>query len=192
MTDKQRTRLYFPAWAAALAVNWTLDRGTATLIENPPGGDFARQVDTLATQRAARLYHSVKADDLRRASHLVAIGRDKSSKELTNRELDRCLAFYRLLKDQYDLAASVSVSDPAVDERRRLEWAINNCGMPLNYVAAVAQATQGNRDWRAFDNRQLGLLVATLRNRGAAKNPLPQRALPRQYVLNRRTEHEPV
>lgn len=194
MTSRQSSGLYFPAWTAALKANWTVDRGTAVLTNNPPGGDRARQVDAIATERATKLARSVKADDLRHACHMVALGRDKSSKEMTNADLDKVLNLFRVLQDEYNLAASAGISHPDQDVRRRLEWAVNNCGLPTAYIAAIARATQGSSDWKSFDNRALGLLVATLRSRARARSEasLAPRKLPRTYAINRRTEHQPI
>jgi len=70
---------------------------------------------------------------------------------------------------------------------------VENCGHPVAYIAAIARATQGTSNWREFDNRKLGLLVATLRNRPvAAAVSLGPRKLPRTHTLGRRTEHQPV
>lgn len=178
MSPAQLTRLYFPAWSAAYKANWIRDRGTELLVANPPGGDYARQVDALAGQRAARLFRSPKADDLRHGAHIAALGRECSSKDLTNAQLDKLLHFFRLLTNELDLAAAVGLQKPEEDVRRRLVWCVENCGLNDGYVAATSRATQGTANWRELNNQQLGLLVRTLRQRARNKGIRDRRSSP--------------
>lgn len=179
MTEAQARRFYFPAWNRALRARWIRDRGTMLPREGAPALDLADQIETIADARAKRRAGIVTAEDLRHAAHVVAFGRDLSSKDLSNAQTDRVVALFDLLADPDDLGARMRWDSPNEDARRRLEWAAGNSGFPEAYVAAVCSSKFSTRDWRQLNDAQLRQLVVTLRNRAksraaAAKKPEPE------------------
>ncbi|MFO1461235.1 MAG: hypothetical protein U1G08_17765 [Verrucomicrobiota bacterium] len=169
MTDAQAKRFYFPAWNRALKARWVRDRGTMLPREGAPALDLADQVEAIATSRAARRAGVVTAEDLRHGAHVVALGRDLSSKDLTNAQTDRVVALFDLLADPDDLGARMRWDSPNEDARRRLEWFAGNSGFSEAYVAAVCSSKFSTRDWRQLNDAQLRQLVVTLKNRARAK-----------------------
>lgn len=168
MTEAQAKRLYFPAWSRAFTANWFHDRGTAIRRE----GRFCQELDrveAVAAERARQRSCRVSANELRHACHLVAMGHDKSSLDLSNRELDQVLALFRVLADPDDLSARIALDHPEQDARRRLEWAVRNCGLPEAYVRAVCSSKFGTNDWCGLDDVPLRQLMITLKSRAKVR-----------------------
>lgn len=168
MNEAQAKRLYFPAWNRAFAANWYHDRGTAVRRQ----GRFCQeldQVEAVAAERARQRSCRVTANELRHACHLVALGLDKSSLDLSNRELDQVLALFRVLADPDDLSARIALDHPEKDARRRLEWAVRNCGLPEAYVRTVCSSKFGTHNWRGLDDLPLRQLMVTLKCRAKAR-----------------------
>ncbi len=100
MTPPQRTRLYFPAWRDAARANWT---GTpARLLPSPTNPTQARRIHRLAAKLARAEARPVNDDHLRHAVHVIVLGANKSSRDLTNAELDLVLATFRQLAGATD------------------------------------------------------------------------------------------
>lgn len=169
MTDAQRTRLYFPAWHLGFRASWEKDL-TGALILSQVGAlnDWAGEVDLAARVRICR--HSVPtADDLRKAGHLVAVGRPMSSKEMTNRQLDRVLVLWRLLTDPTDLHAVIAWQQSGRPDETRLRWCVEHCGFESAYIAALCRDRFGTSRWETLDIHRLHQLVVTLEERRRAR-----------------------
>lgn len=181
MTDLQLKRLYWPAWNAAFKANWKRDRGSVVALREFDSGSVGGQVVGIATAAARREARGIAADDLRHACHQAAVGRDVSSSQLSNAELDRVLTLFRLLANPDDLDAVMDLQDPSRQARRRKEWYVANCGLPAAYVAKVALDKFGRSDVDGLRLDQLTDLVRTLqsrlRSRGARK-PAPAAPAP--------------
>jgi len=181
MTTRQLHALYFPAWARALKANWRTDRGCAVPADGRRTSDTLVQVEEAAVAAARRLMRAPKIEDLRHACHVVAIGRDKSSKDLNNAELDRVLAVLRILADPDDLSAVIARDNPETDARRRYEWAIAHSGHPEAYIRTIAGTKFGSGNWKALPMPQLKMLSMTLKNRRPVTDlpaaPAPARTL---------------
>src|SRR5262245_21256880 len=117
MTTPQQRRLYFPAWNAAAKNHGWHKAGLGTRVEFVGFrelNDLYQRMWTIAQARAAAAGSTGGAggngpcgEDFRHACHVVAFGKDKSSSQLTNKELDRVLALFRLLADPDDLSATM-------------------------------------------------------------------------------------
>lgn len=167
MTERQKYRLYFPAWRAAVKANgWRMESGRLMVDEGRLGVE-GRQVLALARQRAAMEHRAPGVDDLRHGCHVLALGRDKSSKVLTNRELDVVVALFRLLADGDDLAARLDWDHPETLEERRVEWVIRHAA-PEAYVRAVCADRFGTREWSGLAlgaKRQLAMTLVERQRR---------------------------
>jgi hypothetical protein len=166
MTELQRRRFYFPAWAAAFAATWEVDRGTVVRRVGRSGALLA-QIEELALGLARP--GRVAADHLRHACHVAALGRDKSANDLTNAELDRVRALFGQLADPDDLTAVIAWEHPEQDARRRLEWAVAHSGFPEAYVRHVAGAKFGSAEWRSLPDGSLRQVLMTLKGRAQAR-----------------------
>ena len=170
MTTNQQRRLYFPAWNACLAACWVKDRGQLLPRPGRQESENLTAVEIFAKRVAKARSGTVSADDLRHASHLVALGKTVSSSDLTNIELDRVLVLWRLLVDPDDLSAVVAWDHPEQQARTRLEWSVRHCGLPEAYVLHVCSSKFGTREWQNLDDQKLRQLVITLKSRATAKN----------------------
>lgn len=174
MTKLQAYRLYFPAWSAVVrAHDWRMTE--CRLVGKRAerfGGPEADRIYQRAWQHAEavarRECRAPLPDDLRHGVHVAALGRDKSSKVLTNAELDRVLVAMRLLADPDDMGSMVKWEHPEAEERRRRMWWIRHRCKP-EYVATVCQDMYGTGDFESLDDHQIGGLYATLRHRPGAK-----------------------
>ncbi len=185
MTVKQRSRFYFPAWAAAArAHGW----------DSPRSIQSAQRQECWATPELNQLYQAIWAqaesmaaarhsshpshpsqvlpDDFRHACHVVAIGRSKSANDLTNDECERVVALFNLLADPNDLRALMAWQSPNEARRARIiYWIERNC--VESYVVAVARDKFGTDNWQALHYEHLRQLHMTLRNRQHSRKPSP-------------------
>jgi hypothetical protein len=173
MTKLQQTRLYFPAWAAAFRAHWRRDRGVVLPASDdaPPVAvrEFVEQLEEIATRRARKEVRAFTADDLRHASHILALGRTCSSNDLSNADLDRVMALWRMLADPDDLQARMTWDNPATADRTRMLWFVRNCGLPAPYVLSVMQSRFQTADAASLETPRLRQLVMTLRERVRAR-----------------------
>ncbi|MFO1458250.1 MAG: hypothetical protein U1G08_02505 [Verrucomicrobiota bacterium] len=138
-----------------------------------PANPQADEVMAIATRHAARRQALVSPDDLRHACHVVALGKDRSSYDLTNWQMDRVVALFELLADNENISAQVRWANEDLDAVRRLEWAIKNVGFPEAYIAAISHGKFGSRAWKALRPDQLRQLLITLKGRAAARRHSP-------------------
>lgn len=124
---------------------------------------------------AQKQHRAPKQDDIRHAVHVVALGKDKSSKDLTNREFDRVLCLLRLLIDPDNLEEVIRWENPDLDERKRLVWFIDN--FPAQYVRQIASDKFKQPGLDQLSMAQLRMLATTLRNR-APKPPANHARVP--------------
>ncbi len=171
MTTRQQRFLYFPAWRRALAAGWAKRDGVLfpRPALQPAQRDLVEQIHTQASSHVARQYRGVDADDLRHAAHVVAIGRDKSSAQLTNAETDRVLALCRVIANPDDIQAILDWENRSGPDRRRLLWVIEHGPAPEAYVQTVANGKFGTADLRKLSTPQLLMLATTLSARYRAK-----------------------
>ncbi len=183
MTEAQKFHFYFPAWTACVKANgWRKEKGRLQLSGQqaevgdqtsdfrPPTSEELAKVLTFATQRALTAGRSLTVDDLRHGCHVLALGRDKSSEDLTNTEVDRVVCLFKLLADPDDLTARLAWDayergeDPGAV--KRVEYFIRKC--PDAYVRAVSHGLFGTRTWENLTVAQKRRLSMTLANRKPA------------------------
>lgn len=179
MTPKQRMR-YLRRWSAAWRRHWCGVRAGEPLARPDRGPSLLRdQVVAAAASVAARRGESLTADDIRRGCHVVAIGRNASSRTLTNREQDLVIAIFdrlaegdhelqgQVLLDRHAAAAGNTSAIPTAD-RSRLIRGIAASGYPAAAVAAISRDAHGTSEWRSLPTDRLARLALTIRQRAAA------------------------
>jgi hypothetical protein len=174
MTSDQSNRIYFPLWRGAFAANWRLENGVPVLLDKPANPHLAGQIDGLARATARSQFRALKVDDLRYASHVVFLAAEKSSKDITNKELDLLLANYKLLVNPDDLSAVMGVQHPDQAARIRQIHALERCGKPEALLQEwCSYFNGGRRDWRDLPsvnfNRFVGYVWKRVKG-GAAGN----------------------
>jgi hypothetical protein len=174
MTQRQQIGLYFPAWGKAAANHGWNRRGVGQRVDffgnSPELNELYQRIWNIAEERAGThdshrfLPPAPGAEDFRHACHVVALGADKSSTQLTNAELDRILALFKLLADPDDLSATLAWNNPQEEKRKRMLWWIqNNC--VESYVVEVCRQKFQTDDFESLSFKQLGQLHLTLKKR---------------------------
>lgn len=105
-------------------------------------------------------YSKSDADAERKAITLEALGKDKSSKDLTSADLDKIF-------DAFD-AVLVIFNGPGTHDRastgpvKRLLWAIDQLGLDEPYIVSIAQDQFKTADWRSLPEKKLTAFRYTL------------------------------
>lgn len=136
---KPQTSLYWRTWAKV----------RATLIDL---GGFSKE----------------DADAERHAIHKEALGSDKSSKLLNNRDLDKILDAFKT----YLTLADGPSKDPARADSQpctRLIYAIESTGLPEPYLESIARDQFGTSEWRKLSEHELTKFRFTATSRAAAR-----------------------
>jgi len=175
MTESQRTS-YFRRWQRAFSANWFMDRGRVRKRDGRTESESLTAVVNAANRIATEAHRSPTADDLRHACHIVAIGRPKSSKEITNAEIDRIWLLFSLLTDPDNVDAVVKWQHPEIGERERLVKWISSLA-PDATILVIARNAFGDAfdfgHWQSLDIPKLKWLGKTLRSRQPAPEPQP-------------------
>lgn len=94
------------------------------------------------------------AEAERHEIHKAALGKDKSSKEFTHRDVDAIFDHF----DQYLVLLQGPQSGPtraASQPIKRLVFAIEKLGLPEPYIQSIARDQFKTSDWRSLSERQL-------------------------------------
>jgi len=90
-----------------------------------------------------------QADAKRHVLHAKALGRDKSSKDFTNADLDRVIAAFRAVTDGGDLNAQLAQLDQPENRRQRM---IDRCQRAVgSFIEASDHATKEENCARYLD-----------------------------------------
>lgn len=169
MTPAQ-DKLYWRTWGKAVAANgWRMDKCRLQgLPEDVPVSHTDRDLRPaairFALQCAAREFHGPTPNDLRHGAHCLALGRDKSHRTLTNPELTRVLALFRLLADPADLKARVAWDHPEEARRSSLVEFVRRCGTEAARRSVSQNAFQTS-EWEELEESQLKYLLRQLKER---------------------------
>jgi hypothetical protein len=107
----------------------------------------------------------VSADHLRHACHIHATGHDRSSTQLTNRDIDKIWALFKLLANPTDLSARMAL-DTDIGERRRLVHRIHPAA-PTAYIDHLCRDLFGSTThcWEDLPLDRLRTLASVLAQR---------------------------
>lgn len=173
MTDRQKFRLYLPAWGACARANgWRMVKGRLVgrgLEDAPGGGAELVSVIAAARQIAAARHRAAMPDDIRHGCHVVALGRDRSSGDLSNAEVDRVVSLFRVLTDPDDLDARLAWDNPGLAEARRVEWFLGQAAP--EYVARLARDIYGTERWQSLPVEKQRRLSRLVGKRSPSKAP---------------------
>jgi len=151
--NAQQHQKYIRCWINVVRANhWVMRKGR--LVDDAVRGDkseWHQLVWTAAEKIAVGEQRAVVVDDLRKACHVVAFGRAKSSKALTNAEFNSLLVLWGnerprsegglagLLIEPLDLASITAWRKPEVGEREGMVRKINSLGVPEAVVDGVCR-----------------------------------------------------
>jgi hypothetical protein len=178
MTEAQQKRFYFPAWnKCADANDWRMAKGrfigrrSAPLGTAPDICAVYDQVFAFAEQLAAAEHRGLKPDDLRHACTMVVTGKNQSSSNLNNREVQRVVDLFDLLRDPTNLDFVMRWVNPEVSERKNLVKAIKQKAEEA-YICAIAKDRfNGQFEYPFWEDLPINLLkqlAMTLNNRNRA------------------------
>lgn len=204
MSPEQRARFFMPAWTLCCQRNrWFTREGFAVVEEQllPAEG---RQAIAFARQRArmrdgARAPQPFTLRDLHHGCYLVALGRDKDTERLTNKEQDRIVALVRYLAAPMDLKAIATWQayqrgeDPG--QQVRTKHFIRSRGPEAILRHLTHDLTGGQtKDWESLDEKKQAELSRLLAQRpvyghspkleGRGQKAEVRKPNPKQYVLN--------
>lgn len=173
MTPSQ-TQLYWRTWASVVrAHGWRGDSDALHCTRQPcfvsPALDAVYQAVWHAATDLACLQDgcNLTAEALRHAVHVVALGRDASSKQLTNAEFDRVLALFRLLAEPDKLAHLEAWESADAGERRRHLYVIRQAAPA--YWQRICRDRFGHCDLDRLPLESLRQFSLTLRERARTR-----------------------
>jgi len=163
MTPAQLKSLYFPAWNRAFRAVWYLDSKLIQRHQSHDDNPWADQVETAGNAIARKAHIPLSQEHLRHGAHLVAFGRDISSKSLTNKQLDKVLALFALLTDPNDISASIAWDDKSTHNRDRVLASLTH--FPENYIRQISLDKFHRYDWTQLTTLQCVQLLMTVSQR---------------------------
>lgn len=177
MSPEQRKHFYFPIWRdTAEKLDWKMSDGrlvadlaaqAAALVNFP---DHARevfeQVFTFARSAAHVECRAVNADDLRHACNFIASAwgghRTDSSKKFSQKQINQFDRLCAVLRDPWDLTATIAWLNPAEDDRQRALIYLRKIANE-GRLRAIALNTWGTHDVDTLKQAQLDSLTAEIR-----------------------------
>lgn len=184
MTTDQRKYFYFPLWSAlAKACDWKMESGR--LLADLPfqlraavrfpahAHSLLNAVITSAQAVARREQRGVTADDLRHACNLVASGgKTDSAGSMTQRHLNHFDRLCAVLRDPWNLSATIAWADPAEDDRKRTVEYLRKLANEGRLIAISLNAW-GISEWETLDQARLDALQAEVKKNAWKKYPQP-------------------
>ena len=138
----------------------------------------------------------ISADLIRRACHLVATGKDLSSWNLSNKQIDQVVAVFRVLGQVQDIAAQMQLDAAEIErarliqagraqdlghpeeaptalpesDRKRLLFGIGKLDLAPAYIREIARDKFGTDNWEYLPTAQLTQLFITCKMRATARS----------------------
>ena len=180
-------KFYWRRWAAVARHNsWWMSarRLFEGAFESADVSPHHRAVWAAARDLAMAASRGLTADDLRHGCHIVALGADKRSRDLTNSDFDSLLTYWGdgktirgLLFDATDMGSEIHRANPALQRRRRYLYALRvDCLQ--GYLVSECSRIYGTKKWEDLNDVQLEEFHHHMRGRpGGLKLP-PQPSPP--------------
>lgn len=173
MTAAQHKFFYLKHWSpCARACQWNTQAGIWGPGRNavsPEDAQRLAQVTAHAAAFARAQHRGPKPDDFRHACHILALGKNKSSLDLNNDEVERIVCLFRVLTRPDDLNAIMDWADPARAKKRNLIEAAK-LKAPEAYITTISRDQFHTSVLEDLNIRQLQSLCFTLNQRKAAWN----------------------
>ena len=165
MTQKQNLH-YWRLWGEVCASRaWKMHKGRMT--PAPPESPDETIVIGIAANLAAAKHRATTPDDLRHASHYYAAGRDIGHAALTQPQIDKLFALWKLFIDPSNLDAALALENPEIGERKRIIHRLRTAA-PDTYIDAICHDQfpgYVSPFWEDLPMRDLRALSLTLRAR---------------------------
>lgn len=174
MTEKQH-KWYLREWGRAYRVHWAgVKNGECLSRPGRPHSSLRDQILGIAGRIAGSTQAGLLTPDcIRHACHVHALGKDKTSWSLGNRDLDLVVAVFRLLANSLDLKAQLALTraegEEGVADRKRMLYSLEKIDLPAAYLAEMARDKFGSSDWRGLPDAALRQLIMTAKARAAAR-----------------------
>lgn len=196
MTKKQH-RWYLREWSQAFRSHWAgvVNGEAVTRPGRPECPMRARVLEAAGRLAATRQDGRLSPDLIRRACHLVGCGKDVSSWNLSNKQIDQVVAVFRVLSQVRDVAAQMQIDAAEIErarlvqagratdagqlpapgqtlpdaDRTRVQWSIQHTDLPPGYVEKVSQDMFGTANWRSLPTVDLHKLMITAKVRAASR-----------------------
>lgn len=186
--------LYFKLWSKAYKAHWSGERGGEVIPRagRPEHCEMRDQVMGFARRIAAQCGGGIRADYLRHACHVVAIGKNCGHRTMTHKQVTQVLAVFRQLAG-IDLSA-MATTDAAEAEATRYRnakaaaargekanafpvagrdaamAAIQRLGFGDEYIGRITADRWGTSNWRSLSSLNLTQLLMTLKVRAGARS----------------------
>ncbi|HVU07639.1 MAG TPA: hypothetical protein VHG89_03750 [Verrucomicrobiae bacterium] len=168
MTPKQTT-FYWSLWRECCQKNgWRMERGR--LLHDPfKLNEMGKKVWTMAEQIAIQQHRAVLLDDLRHAVHIVALGRQRSSKDFTNKEFNKVRLVLQLCADFDNLQAQMEQANPEMAERGSFVAFLRKKAHE-GLIITISQNAFGTKHWDDLPIEKLRWLSKQLKERQPARS----------------------
>lgn len=183
MTPKQH-KWYLREWGRAFKAHWAGVKGGEVLAK--PGRPDSQVRDQVISAARARVVRrgggQLTADDVRHACHILAVGRDLSCWNLTNKQIDLVVAKFRSLASDCDIASTMALDQAATEpsrraapgglpdsDRKRTLWSLEHSDLSSDYIAKISRDKFGTANYRSLGDAQLHQLLITIKARAAAQ-----------------------
>ena len=187
MNDAQRKHFYFPIWnETAARLDWKMAGGrlVADLQAQLHGAEsfpehaapLVQQIISSAQNVATAERRAVTAEDLRYACNRIASGgKHESSSKFTQRHLNQFDRLCAVLRDPWDLTATIAWTDPAEDDRKRTLVFLRKLANE-GRLRAIALNAFGTHDVDTLNQAQLDSLTAEIKKGAWSKFPRREKA----------------
>jgi hypothetical protein len=166
-------------WSAGVSVcaanGWRMEKGR--LVESAAASRarsrFHERTWDIAERLAREDHRAVTVNDLRHACYLAAAGK-QSHLQLSNKEFNRVLSWWKVLADPDDLDAMMEWDSPEIAERRGLVQMIRRNSDP-GYAEEISQRKHRTEFWEDLpiaDLRKLAITIKEQAKRNAWKAEL--------------------
>jgi hypothetical protein len=179
MSPEQARHFYFPQWnACAVACGWNTQAAIMATVGRdsveptnevrsvaPPfAEELIARVETCARQLAISEHRHLTPNDFRHGCTIVALGKNKSSKDFTNDEVTRVVDLFRVLAQPLSIKAIQHWQDPLLSKKENLIIQAKKKAQP-EYIAAITADKFHTRVLEDLSIAQLQKLCFTLNER---------------------------
>lgn len=168
MSPRQHKAFYLKHWTLCARANgWNNQKaiwGESRAAVGPLDAELLGMVRAAALSLAQREHRGERPNDFRHACTIVAVGKNKSSLELTNDECQRIVDLFRVLTEPDNLTYVAHWEDPELAKKENLIAAAQRKA-PGAYIERIMVDKFHTRDIESLTVKQLKSLCFTLNER---------------------------